>query len=330
MSSSGDNYTQLRIIPLTEADPAAVASLFDEQRVEWMSRLRWDYAAPSRILRDLVSRGELLGFGALSGFRLVGFSFYIVETTRCSIGDIYVSPGWRQAGADGKMATAILDTLRRFPRMRRIEFQSPAFENTAADAVFVAAGFQRFDREFMIAGLSGALRIDSTPGQRGTCNRGPEVILRAWQEDDFGPAANVIYQSYKNRIDGKINVLYGSEEGCAELLSILMDNIWCGNFLPDSSLVALDGSTGKHIGLLISSAIATDVGHIGQVSVKPSFQGLGIAQRMMSQAMTLLSHRGCTAVSLVVTRQNTRALRIYETAGFRTIHSFPVYYKQVQ
>jgi ribosomal protein S18 acetylase RimI-like enzyme len=330
MPPAAPHDPEVRIIPLAEADSAAIDALFDEQQVEWMDRLRWDYTAPSKILREVIARRELLGFAAVAGSATIGFSFYIVESARCSIGDIYVSRPWRQAGADGKMASAIVDSLKRFPRMRRIECQSPVFDNPAADGVFLALGFQRFDRHFMVTGLSASdqfcLSSDGSSGREAST----DFTVRPWNEDDFDLAARTIYKSYEGSLDGEINVLYSSEEGCAELLSILMDSIWCGRFLPEVSLVAVDGKTGKQLGLLIASAIAPDVGHIGQVSVIPSYQGLGIARRMIHLALTQLARRGYAAASLAVTHQNTRARRIYESAGFRILHSFPVYYRQLQ
>jgi ribosomal protein S18 acetylase RimI-like enzyme len=323
-------HLKVRIIPLAEADSAAIDALFDEQQVEWLDRLRWDYTAPSKILREVIGRRELLGFAALAGSATIGFSFYLVESTRCSIGDIYVSRSWRQAGADGKMASAIVDSLKRFPRMRRIECQSPVFDNPAADDVFLALGFERFERHFMVTGLSASdqfcLSSDRSSGREAS----PDFTVRAWSDEDFDLAARTIYKSYEGSIDGDINVLYSSQEGCAELLSILMDSIWCGRFLPEVSLVAVDGKTGKQIGLLIASTIAPDVGHIGQVSVVPAYQGLGIARRMIQHALTQLAGRGYAAASLAVTHQNTRAQRIYESAGFRILHSFPVYYRQLE
>ena len=319
------NDSQVRAIPLAEADPAAIDTLFEEQRSEWMERLRWDYAAPSKILRELVVRRELLGFAAVAGSATIGFSFYVVEGARCSIGDIYVSKDWRRIGADGKMASAILGSVRRMPRMRRIECQGPAFDNDAADGVFLGLGFARYDRHFMLASLAD---IDWSERSGNTSSRAAsaaEVTLRPWNETDFGPAVRVIYRSYNGRIDRDINILYTTEEGCAELLSILTDSVWCGKFLPDVSCVAANAKTGVPVGVLVASGIASDVGHIGQVSVTPSHQGLGVGRRMIQLALTQLKLRGDAAASLAVTGQNTSALGLYRSIGFQTIHTFPVY-----
>jgi ribosomal protein S18 acetylase RimI-like enzyme len=316
----------VRVIPLVEADRAAIDFLFDQQCVEWSSRLRWDYTGPSRVLREVVARKDLLGFAAVAGSTIIGFSFHVIESARCSIGDIFVSEPWRHTGADAKMAAAILDSLSRLPRLRRIECQSPTFGNQAADVIFGARAFQRFERHFMIADLSSfdaRAAGDDPPGlPKG------DIVIRKWNEDDFGPASRVIYKSYKAQDDGKINILYGSEEGCGELLSILIDSIWCGRFMPDASYVATHRKGGNQVGVLIASRIAHDVGHIGQVSVLPGYQGLGIGRRMIHLAMAELVNKGFTGASLAVTHANTRALRLYEASGFKVVHTFPVYYWQ--
>jgi len=52
----------------------------------------------------------------MSGNALIGFAYYVIEGSRCSIGDIYVSKtDWRGIGLDKEMAIAIFDQLDRPP-----------------------------------------------------------------------------------------------------------------------------------------------------------------------------------------------------------------------
>ncbi|HEY6333390.1 MAG TPA: N-acetyltransferase [Blastocatellia bacterium] len=328
MLPAAPNDTGVRVIPLADADPFDLDALFEEQRLEWMERLRWDYSAPSKILREVIRRRELLGYAAVVGSTTIGFSFYVLEDTRCSIGDIYVSRDWRESGADGKMVLDLLEAIRPLSRIRRIECQGPAFDNSGADRVFRSFGFSAFERHFMIASLSVADAQGHTESMVPPSNVSLEVELRPWDEKDFSAAARVIYRSYKGSIDRDVNILYATEEGCADLLSILTDSIWCGKFLQDVSSVAVSGRPGNLVGLLIATSIAADVGHIGQISVAPGYQGRGVARGMMTAALSRLAAEGYSAASLVVTAENTRALDLYKGTGFRTIHSFPVYCRQ--
>src|SRR5205085_4284712 len=145
--------TDARIIPMSDADLAGLDALFDEQCREWLALLRWDYTGPSRLIRQVARQRDLTGFVAMSGGRAIGFAYYIVESSRCSIGDIYVTKDWRGAGVDRQLVAAILDALDSGPRLRRIESQCVSVDNDGASELFVARGFERFDRYYMMREL---------------------------------------------------------------------------------------------------------------------------------------------------------------------------------
>jgi ribosomal protein S18 acetylase RimI-like enzyme len=359
----------ITIITLTQVDQNFTDPLFNEQCCEWMSRLRWDYTEPSRLVRGVLGKGELTGLVAVVGGAPAGVSFYVVEGTRASIGDIYVSERYRSAGIDKRLVFAVLSNLETLPRLRRIESQSVSFDNHGADEVFVARGFERFERRFMLSHLTASdLLPESTessargrlasgqgqltepdqlaggpgqlagpdqraasPGQLTARSRqlaagSGTIRIRPWHEDDYGAAVRTIFKSYRGEDDSRINSQYSSEEGCAELLSILTDTVWCGQFLPEASRVAACSVTGNQVGVLIASRMSPDTGHLGQISVSPAYQGRGIGRRLIASAKDELFRRGFACVSLAVTATNKRALALYESCGFSTIHSFPVYY----
>jgi ribosomal protein S18 acetylase RimI-like enzyme len=325
----------IRILPLAEFDQSSVDIIFEEQCAEWLSRLRWDYGEPSRLLRSVLRRGELTGLVAVTGAAdrpvkraaggmAAGFSFYVIDGTRASIGDIYVSEPYRGSGIDNQLAVTVLEKLRTQPRLRRIESQSVSFNNMGADQVFLSQGFQRFHRRFMLAHLSS---FDGLPESAGAAAGGPGTIrIRPWREDDYGGAVRTIFRSYRGEDDSRINSQYGSEEGCAELLSILTDTVWCGRFLPEASRVAACSVTGNQVGVLIASQMSPATGHLGQISVLPAYQGKGIGRGLIRSAKSELCKRGFDCVSLAVTATNSRAVSLYESCGFSTIHSFPVYF----
>jgi len=324
--------TEARIIPMSDADLAGLEALFDEQCREWLALLRWDYTGPSRMIRQVVRQRELVGFAAMCGSRVIGFAYYVVENQRCSIGDIFVTKDWRGAGVDRQMVAAILDELDRGPRLRRIESHCVSVDNDGASEWFAARGFERFDRYYMMMELGRTEGDEAKPSSdahhQSTANdSATEILIRAWQEADFAQAARVIHQSYRGRTDSRINSQYKSEEGCAELLTILTDHLWCGDFLPHVSRVAVRRGTRRLLaGVLIASRIAPRIGHIGQVSVHHADQGQGLGRRLLSSVLQEFVQYGFNAVTLAVTAINTPALRLYESFGFRCIHSFPVFF----
>ncbi|HXG68516.1 MAG TPA: N-acetyltransferase, partial [Blastocatellia bacterium] len=155
-----------------------------------------------------------------------------------------------------------------------------------------------------------------------------DILIRPWEDSDFAAAAQAIYRSYRGEHDSRINSQYRTEEGCVELLSILTDHIWCGDFQPKVSRVAIDRRTGDRVGVLIASRIADRAGHIGQISLIPSHQGRGIGRRMIEEALSEFSERGFECVSLAVTASNRNAFHLYQSCGFETIHTFPVFYRE--
>jgi ribosomal protein S18 acetylase RimI-like enzyme len=324
--------TDARIILMSEADLAGLDALFDEQCREWLALLRWDYAAPSRLIRQVARQRELTGFVAVSGGRTIGFAYYIVESNRCSIGDIYVTKDWRGAGVDRQLVAAILNALDSGPRLRRIESQCVSVDNDGASELFVARGFERFDRYYMMRELEhddaeATLAINAGPSRSASDSSASDVIIRAWQEADFAQAARVIHQSYRGRTDSRINSQYMTEEGCAELLAILTDHLWCGDFLPHVSRAGVRRGGRRLVGVLIASRIAPRVGHIGQLSVHHAYQGQGLGRRLLAGVLQEFAQYGFSAATLAVTAINRPALQLYEATGFRCIHSFPVFFK---
>jgi len=308
-----------------------VESLFDEQCAEWLELFRWDYEGPSRLILDVVRQRELTGFVAVQQGATVGFTFYVVEDNRCSIGDIYVSKPWRGLGTDKHLAQAILNKVDRTPRLRRVESQCVGVGNAAATELFLARGFERLDRLYMTARLlpdgENDLAIDLAAAT-GSLSRGlPDLSIRGWREDDFASAAKIIHRSYRGEHDSRINSQYQTEEGCAELLTILTEHVWCGEFLPDVTRVAVDRATGRRVGVLMASEIAEGAGHIGQISILPAYRGRGLGRRMINMVMSELERRGYETISLAVTSANASAYHLYESCGFRTVHEFPVFYR---
>jgi len=320
---------EFRIVALHETDLAGLGALFDEQCDEWLALLHWDYHGPSRMIRQVARHRELSGVAATSGSRVVGFAYYVVEAGRCSIGDIYVSKDWRGVGVDRQMLSAMLDDIERQPHVRRIESQCVGVGNDGANSLFAHTGFERFDRYYMLANLSKSNRkISLVESEQSASILSSKVRIRAWEEDDFALATRVVHRSYRGGPDSRINSQYRTEDGCAELLTILTDNIWCGDFLPYISRVAVRSTTQNMVGVLIASRVAPRAGHIGQISVHPAYQDQGLGRRMLASALEEFDRYGFSSVSLAVTVTNKPALHLYESCGFRKIHTFPVFCRE--
>jgi len=322
MATSPRSDFDLKTVPLCETDLHQLEALFDEQCEEWLSLLGWDYSGPSRLIREVARARELPGFSIVSGGVAIGFAYYAIDGGRCSIGDVYISQPWRGLGADREVMAAVLDQIDRLGRVHRIESQCVSVHNESADSLFQSRGFSRLERHYM------ALQLDSTPSpQVHPLDYRSELTTRSWRSDDFSQAARIIHRSYKGEHDSLINSQYRTEEGCADLLTILTDHIWCGNFLPQASRVAV-GPRGSLAAVLISTRIAPRSGHVAQISVHPAHQNRGIGRRLLNESLSELRRLGYASASLAVTASNAAAHHLYESCGFGTVHSFPVFYRE--
>ena len=310
----------IRILPLADADLVALENLFDEECAEWLDLLKWDFKGSSMLIRDVTRQRQLSGVVAMSGSATIGFAYYVIEGSRCSIGDIYVSRPWRGIGVDREMTAAIFDRLDRLNRLRRIESQCVGIGNDGVNSLFQSRGFERLERHYMLLELGAAV-------ESATAVDLDDVSIRRWQQSDAGQATRVIHRSYRDTHDSRINSQYRTLRGCGELLAILTDHIWCGDFIPQASSVALSPG-GSMAGVLLASHVSRGVGHIGQISVHPASQNRGIGRNMIAGALKEFRRLGFTGVTLAVTGANTNAVHLYESCGFRTIHTFPVFYRE--
>jgi ribosomal protein S18 acetylase RimI-like enzyme len=98
----------------------------------------------------------------------------------------------------------------------------------------------------------------------------------------------------------------------------------CGQFYYGGSFVAED-LNGRMCGIVLSSHVADDVGHITQICVAPEWKGRGIGYELMCAALGAMADDGCERASLTVTASNTGAIQLYQRMGFRANRRFAAY-----
>lgn len=86
--------------------------------------------------------------------------------------------------------------------------------------------------------------------------------------------------------------------------------------LSSMTVLAAIGDEGQTIGTIACSAKSTE-GHLRGMAVLPSWQGSGVAQRLLDAALGELRARGCSRITLDTTEPLQRAIRFYERNGFR-------------
>jgi ribosomal protein S18 acetylase RimI-like enzyme len=71
----------------------------------------------------------------------------------------------------------------------------------------------------------------------------------------------------------------------------------------------------------------TAVGRLYSMAVRPSYRGGGLARRLLDAVEDAARKQGCVSIRLEVAPKNKRALRIYETRGYRLFRQLEDYYE---
>ena len=71
------------------------------------------------------------------------------------------------------------------------------------------------------------------------------------------------------------------------------------------------------VGTIACAMVDATEGHLRGMAVLPSWQGHGIAERLLQAAENALAQQGCRRITLDTTDPLARAMRFYENRGYR-------------
>lgn len=309
----------LRGIPVRDLEP-----LLAEEIQEWRTELDWDFEPSAELVRKYAGTSSLGGAALILDGQVAGYGYAVLEEPRGIIGDIYVRPHLRAAATESELFRSLLDALIATPRIARMESQlmlvTPESAALIAGARAGASGrpVRLFGRRLM--SRPGHLRL---PGV-GASVRG-RFRFEGWEDHVMHAAGAIIAAAYKGETDSEINAQYRSPGGARRFLSNIVDFPGCGTFHKSASFVAFDSATGEAAGMVLSSFVSLEAGHISQLCVMPNFRGAGLGNELLRTAAAALYQHGAQRISLTVTASNTAAISIYEKFGFHTMRDFFAY-----
>ena len=149
--------------------------------------------------------------------------------------------------------------------------------------------------------------------------------IEPWGEHHYESAASVIALSYSDHVDSRINDQYRTLAGARRFIYNIVQFPGCGAFFRPGSFVAFDPAAGWLAGIVLTSFVAEETGHITQLCVTPAARGRGLGYELLRQAVSTLRLHGAKRISLTVTNANTEAIRLYERCGFRETRRFLAY-----
>ncbi len=305
----------LKITPLSMADPRAMAILMDGEVDAWISELGWDYSPVRNILSSFIAQNLLPGFAVVKDKSALGYAYFLMYQTKGVIGTVYAPAGPHQTQVADELLGRVLRILKESPRMNRVEAQIMPFHNLNLEGGFTRNGFRSYARYF--------LELDLLQYSVQECRTDSHSIV-TWSPELLAGAAEVAFNSYRSEADASICEDYCSLEGCNSYLRSLCENPGCGSILPQASFVGMN-PPGRPCGFIITSRISPSGGMIPQIAIHPASQGQGLGNVLMLRALDYLKNAGYLTVGLTVTKNNRRAFEWYQRLGFRIRKEFSAY-----
>lgn len=307
----------LETVNLTLFRGADLKPLLEEQQEYWSKHFRWDFSSSRKLIMYYLDMHSLNGTALTKAGIPIGYSFFIQEGHKALIGDLFLNAEHRNESNERFLFEVILHSAAVCPGVRRIEGQLLALSLSLRNTVICSSPLQIFRRLFMMSDRFDWL-LKPHPTER-------HLRFTHWANHYLDAAAQLIVHAYKNHIDSRINNQYRSYTGARQFLYTTSHHPGCGNFYEPASLVAVCTPSQEVCGVCLASLVEPRVGHITQLCVAPHMVSQGIGYELLRRSLSAFRELHCESVGLTVTESNERAVHLYESVGFCTMHRFEAF-----
>ncbi len=304
----GADLVELRHLSGHDLEP-----VLDEETAAWKAALDWDFTPSAELVVRFVNMQALSGYALLVNRRIAGYCYSIAEESKGLIGDIYVKRQHRNWLRENRLLEAVLVELWKRAAVERVESQLMMLDSQIDRPMPFPHRMSTFRRTFMMR-QTGRPLVEGRAADR--------MLLESWRDERLEEAAHLIHACYGGHVDSLINDQYQSPAGARRFLLNIVQYPGCGRFCQPASFLAFDKRSGVPCGMVLSSVVAVDVGHITQLCVLPEARGQGVGYELMRRALDELAGYGCAKVSLTVTSANEGAIALYERLGFSRQREF--------
>ncbi len=304
-----EHVIDLQTVGATELEP------FWQREVQlWRERLLWDVSERVATFRRVMQRRGVQGVALRREGRVLGYAYYVTTGRLGVLAGLEVVPSHAVASDAGeRLLKAAINALRQHD-INRIESPFIAFDSDWLLPAFAAAGFQAYWREFLRVALP----------ERAEPSRGlPTLRLEPWRRAHLSEAVDIMRAAYDGEIDTEMSLLYRTASGCQLVLEHILYQHNSGRPIDRASALIRLG--GQGIGFIVITEIAHRQGHLAQVAVLPTYQGQGVGQVLLNYSLSQLAALDFNTLSLIVSRGNARAIRLYQAMGFQSVLAFPVF-----
>ncbi|MFO0951143.1 MAG: N-acetyltransferase [Isosphaeraceae bacterium] len=133
-----------------------------------------------------------------------------------------------------------------------------------------------------------------------------------WDESLLERHADVKFRSFREEIDSFVFPCLGDRYGCQRLMREIRRK---PGFLPASTWL-ISGPEGD-VGTVQGVMDRGPIGAIQNLGVVPGCRGLGLGSALILQALAGFRRSGLVRAYLEVTAENSAAVRLYRSVGFR-------------
>lgn len=304
---------QPQVVDLSTVAPAELEGLWQCEAQWWRERLLWDISDGLAALRRVVARCGVPGKVVRLGAQTVGYAYYVVAGRLGILAGLVVSPECSDPMVGESLLHATVDALRQ-QGVDRIESPCVSMHHAWLVSAFEREGFQTSWREF--------LRLD-LPREHPPVRPPTLLQLEPWHGTSLREAGALMQAAYAGTADVEINALYRTAEGCCGILEDILHQGGCGLLVTEASVLARDRR--QPIGFVIVTEIAPRQAHLVQVAVLPTYQRQGLGRLLVRHSLAQLARLRFETLSLIVSRANQPALRLYQALGLQEVLAFPVF-----
>jgi len=303
----------LQVVDLCAVRPAELEGFWQREAHWWREQLRWDISDSLAALRRVVGRGGVPGKAVQIGPRTVGYAYYVIVERLGVIAGLQVLPEWNSPVVGEALLQETVAAIRQ-QGVTRIESPCLIIDCPWLIPAFEHYGFQAYWREFLRVNL-----------RQAHASAPPHTIvsLEPWQSTHVHEAAAIMQAAYADSVEVESNAFYRTAEGCQLVLDDILNQGGCGR--PVAAASALARHRGQGVGCIVVTETAPQQSHLVQVAVLPAYQGQRVGRMLMHYSMSRLAALHFETLSLLVSRANSRALKLYQATGLRPVRAFPVF-----
>jgi ribosomal protein S18 acetylase RimI-like enzyme len=306
---------RFQVVDLDSVRASDLETFFRIELEEWRERLYWDVSGAITAMRRALERRGVRGKAVRCGSTVVAYAYFLIEGSRGVVTGLSIAPEWRGTEAGKVLVRAVVRELAQ-RGLSRIESQFVSFEAPWLVPCFEEEGFRTYWRDFRRLPLRRPRPVRDTLS---------ELDIHQWKGWNLTEASMVMQRAHEGGIDAEMNEMYRTNEGCRALLTNVLRHRGCGAALTEASALARQSPGRRAVGFAVVTETSATHAHLAQVAVLPAFQGRGVGHRLLAHAVDRLLDLDLETLSLMVSRENRRAIDLYSSMGFELVLRFPVF-----